>query len=111
MNPIGASPPTAGQTWTGMAGDPTSGAMYAWSSDCVGNTLYTLDLATGTPTVVGSASGPCIIDIAVNAAGEMYGVDIVTDELVSIDKSTGAVTAIGSLGFDADFAHIPWKET
>jgi hypothetical protein len=33
----------------------------------------------------------------------MYGHDIVSDILLSIDKSTGAGTVIGSLGFDANF--------
>jgi hypothetical protein len=34
----------------------------------------------------------------------MYGVDIIGDQLVSIDSSTGAITPSGSLGFDANFA-------
>ena len=34
----------------------------------------------------------------------MYGVDIVTDTLVAIDKTTGEASTIGSIGFDANFA-------
>lgn len=101
---IGAPTPSGGQSWSGMAGDPTSGTMYAWSTDCAANTLYTLDVSSGAVTTVGTSSGVCVIDIAVNASGDMYGLDILTDDLVSIDKTTGAVTAIGSVGFDANFA-------
>ena len=36
--------------------------------------------------------------------GLMYGVDIVTDTLVAIDKTTGEASTIGSIGFDANFA-------
>ena len=34
----------------------------------------------------------------------MYGLEIVNDELFEIDKDTGASTALGSVGFDANFA-------
>ncbi|MCK4832718.1 MAG: DUF4394 domain-containing protein, partial [Anaerolineales bacterium] len=104
LTAIGPSAAASGHTWTGMAGDPTTGVMYAVSSSGSVNTLYTLDLATGAPTAVGSASGGAIIDIAANAAGDLFGVDIVSDELVAVDKETGQVTSIGSLGFDASYA-------
>lgn len=101
---IGPSVPAAGQTWTGMAGDPVSGNMYAVSSDCNANTLYTLNISTGAVTQVGTASGVCIIDIAVDNAGVLYGVDMLSDRLISINKSNAAVTPIGPLGFDANYA-------
>ncbi len=34
----------------------------------------------------------------------MYGVEIVTDTLVAIDKETGEASTIGSIGFDANFS-------
>lgn len=58
---VGSSVPSAGQTWTGMAGDPVSGNMYVVSSDCNNNTLYTLEVNTGAVTQVGTVSGFCII--------------------------------------------------
>jgi hypothetical protein len=68
--------------------------------------LYTINLASGAATMVGSlgSAATCIIGIAVNASGEMYGVDIISDTLVSINKSTGAATTIGSLGYDANYS-------
>jgi subtilisin family serine protease len=100
---IGSMNPTAGHTWTGMSGDSSLGVMYAVSSDGSISTLYTVDVTSGAVTVIGSSSG-ILIDIAVNTAGEMYGVEIIGDVLVSVNKSTGAIITIGSLGFDANYA-------
>jgi uncharacterized repeat protein (TIGR01451 family) len=49
-------------------------------------------------------AAPCLIDIAINAQDEMYGVDISADVLVQIDPHTGAATSIGTLGIDANHA-------
>jgi len=55
---------------------------------------------------------PCIIDIAINAQGEMYGVDIVNDVLVRIDPTTGAGQVVGSIGFNANYAQgMDFEET
>jgi hypothetical protein len=45
-----------------------------------------------------------MIEIAMNASGEMYGHDIGDDVIYSIDKATGAATAIGPTGYDANYA-------
>ena len=75
------------------------------------STLVTLDLDTAETTFVGPITGvgdpldgTAIVDIAVDADGLMYGVDIVTDTLVAIDKTTGEAQTLGSIGFDANFA-------
>ncbi len=102
---IGTCNPLSGQTWTGMSWDSSTGTMFASASDGTTATLFTLDLETGAATRVGTITGaPLTIDIAVNAAGEMYAVDIDADALYRIDTSTGAATHIGALGFDANFA-------
>ncbi|NUM46312.1 MAG: hypothetical protein HUU38_16535, partial [Anaerolineales bacterium] len=100
---IGTTAPNG--NWSGMSG-ATDGTLYAASSNCgVSSTLYTVDPSDGTLTTVGEiGSGTCIIDIAINADGEMFGVDIVSDNLYAIDPSTGAGTIVGSLGVDANFA-------
>lgn len=101
---IGPTTPYGGETWTGLTG-ATDGTMYASSTNISRSTLYTVDLSTGTTTVVGEiTNAPAIIDIAINAAGEMYGVDIVNDVLVQIDPATGAGTVVGSLGVGANYA-------
>ena len=49
------------------------------------------------------ASG-IMIDIAVNPAGVMYGHDIFTDSIYTINTSTGAATLVGPTGYAANFA-------
>jgi len=101
---IGVCNPISGQVWTGATGT-ADGTLYASSTDDLSSYLYTVDITTGTATVVGQiTNAPVIIDIAINADGEMYGVDISSDSLVQIDPVTGAGTVIGSIGFDADYA-------
>ena len=101
---VGAATPASGQSWVGLAADP-DGTLYAASTDGSTSTLYEIDPATGAATTVGAiANAPLIIAIAVNGAGEMYGLDIANDNLIRIDKTTGAGTVVGSVGFDANYA-------
>jgi hypothetical protein len=90
--------------WTGATGS-ADGTFYASSTDETSSYLYKVNVTTGVTTVVGEiTSAPCIIDIAINSAGEMYGLDICSDVLVRIDPNTGAGTVVGSTGYDADYA-------
>ncbi len=101
---VGSTVPIGAHSWTGLAGDP-SGTLYASSCDIFQTAIYTVDTGTGAATLVGTtATAPCLIAIAINADGQMYGHDIVTDSLYSVDKATGAATLIGSLGYDANFS-------
>jgi hypothetical protein len=101
---IGPSIPISDEGWTGMTG-AVDGIMYASSTNLTRSTLYTINLATGTASLIGEiTNAPGIIDIAIAPNGQMYGVDIVTDMLISINRVTGAGTVIGSLGFDANYA-------
>ncbi len=90
------------QTLIGVAFDPTSGILYG--VDANGN-LNTIDTATGTLTLVGPVGAAfALADIAITGSGDAYGHDIAGDLIVSIDLTTGAATAIGATGFDANFA-------
>ena len=101
---IGSCAPISGHLWTGMTG-ATDGTPYAASTDGSTSYLYTINPNTGVPTMVGQiTNAPAIIDIAINAAGEMYGVDIANNMLVEINPATGAGTVVGSIGFDASYA-------
>ncbi len=100
---IGTIVPFGAEIWTGMAFDPTDGSMYATGTDIFSSSLYLIDVASATSTRIGSINMPGIIACAIDTEGNMYAHDLVTDELVSIDKTTGAGTPIGSLGFDANF--------
>jgi hypothetical protein len=91
--------------WTGMTGT-LGGTLYASASTCgTSSTLYRVNPSNGALTWVGDiTNGTCIIDIAINTAGQMYGVDLIDNVLVRIDPATAAGTVVGPLGFDANYA-------
>ena len=96
--------PPGGETYSGMALDPTTGIVYASSTNVGSSSLFTVDLSTGTATLIGPITGSgCNIAIAIDGSGQMYGYDICTDDFWSIDKATAVGTMIGSIGFDANF--------
>ncbi len=100
---IGACHPLSGQVWSGATGT-ADGILYASSTDGATSYLYTINTTTGAATMVGQiTNAPAIIDIAINANGIMYGLDVGIDALVRINKSTGAGTVIGPIGFDANY--------
>ena len=100
--------------FTGLASDPTTGIMYAvatsesspGSGDCAADSgLYTVDLGTATATRVGAIPDlSCVIAAAFDNSGQLFAYGVVSDNLVAIDKATGASTVLGSLGFNANFA-------
>jgi|GEM_PF-1324783 hypothetical protein len=87
---------------TGLAYDWTTNTMYAMSGGST-SILWTIDLVTGVPTLVGSGAyfG---ISLAANQEGNIYAIDIAADNLVQLNKSTGAPTVIGPIGFSANYA-------
>ncbi|MCA0387812.1 MAG: T9SS type A sorting domain-containing protein [Bacteroidetes bacterium] len=96
---------TAGLTVTSISWNPADSKMYLSASNLTTSFLYTINLTTAAATLVGEiTNAPCIIAIGINCTGEIYGVDIVTDSLVSINPGTGAGTVLGALNFDANYA-------
>ncbi|MCJ7739021.1 MAG: DUF4394 domain-containing protein [Anaerolineae bacterium] len=103
---IGSCNPVSGHVWTGATGT-ADGTLYASSTAATGtgSYLYTINTMTGAATLVGQiTNAPNIIDIAINAAGQMYGLDIDIDSLVRINPVSGAGTVIGSIGYSADYS-------
>jgi hypothetical protein len=94
---------TSGQSITGVGYDETNNIMYLGSTDITSSELYTLDVATGAATLVGSIGQSGLITIAVDCAGNIYSADLVTDDLWSIDPGTGVGTVIGPLGIDINY--------
>ena len=83
--------------------------LYASSTSCgSASSLYTVNQQTGATTRIGKITGAdCVIDIAIDRTGNLYGLDIVTNRLYQIDTTSGAGTPIGpidAIGFDADYA-------
>ena len=91
-----------------LASDPTTGAMYASASLAFGMgrtaILVEVDLLQASATLVDfMGSGIGLGGIAIDAAGEMYGIDFWNDQLLSIDKTNARWNSVGSLGFDVGF--------
>ncbi|MCQ4166214.1 DUF6923 family protein [Tahibacter harae] len=94
----------SGQSITGLAFQTPSSPYYISTSNGTDSQIYTLNPATGVATLVGNTGTPLMIDIAINASGQMYGHDIGTDSIYSINTATGAATLIGATGVAANFA-------
>jgi len=112
METLPVTPPSGSQSYTGMALDPTDATVYLASCDISASYLYTLDVETGDVVMIGEiTNSPCSIAIAVDGNGDMYSHDLVNDTMLWIDKTTGAGTEIGPLGFDANFGQgMGWDQ-
>ncbi len=90
----------AHQPLIGMAFDHSTDTMYATGHNAApfDSELYTLDLTTAVATFVGTITNSNFVGaLAVNCAGELYGIDLENDNLLSINPATAAGTIIGSL--------------
>ncbi len=94
-----ATPSMTGITYDGSK-------LYGLAADGLTNALYEIDVAAGQLTLVSfiTSTGGLIISIDCNAAGDMFGYDIVDDIFYSIDKTNGNTTPIGPMGFDFAYA-------
>jgi hypothetical protein len=97
--------------WLGMTWDASTQTLYAVGLDPFVEGpphafLATIDISHGArSTTIGQFPlGVLMIDIAVDSAGHLYGLDIASDALMAIDTDTAEVEAIGSIGFNANFA-------
>ncbi len=74
-------------------------APVLWIDDANGN-IGTVDVATGAYTQIGNA-GVVLTDIAFDPSGNLWGVSF--SQLYSINKTTGAVTPVGTgIGFSGN---------
>ncbi|MES2795993.1 MAG: HYR domain-containing protein, partial [Bacteroidota bacterium] len=94
---------------TGMTQDPTTGITYVIFNDySPTRPLATLDLQTGNATIIGN-TGRNIASIAFTSTGELYGINgngngSNANQLLRIDKTTGAVTNIMPVSFSGGHA-------
>lgn len=104
LSTITVTAPPNGETWTGLAVDPTSGQVYGDSCNISTSSLFSIDLDSGVATRIGAiTNAPCAIDLAIDGSGQGWTYDLVNDMFLSVDLATGAGTVIGSLGFDSNF--------
>jgi hypothetical protein len=95
--------PPGTETWSGLETDPTDGTLYGISTNVATSTLSIINPATGGVTTIGATGMAGGIALAIDGNGDMWSYDIVTDQFFSLNKSTGAATPVGPLGFDANF--------
>lgn len=102
--PLGSITPPAGENVVGIEMDPMTLDFYAISTDGAGkSTLSLVNVGSLTLTPLGDTGLTLAIALAFDMAGIAYSYDIDNDTFYSIDKVTGVPTAIGPIGFDANF--------
>jgi Repeat of unknown function (DUF6923) len=98
-----------GKAITGLAYDDTSATLYGVTAgvslDGTERQLLVINQTNGSSTVVGSLGTNEIEDIAFNGNGELYGWNESGDDLVRIDKATGAVTKVGESNLGVTFGN------
>ncbi len=96
---------TVAENATGLTIHPVTGEAFLSTFETGAGRLYSLNLATGAATLIGSTGTTNIfIDIAMNCDGQLFAHSITDDALYSMNPSTGAATLIGTHGLAANFA-------
>ena len=90
---IGTTTPQAGERWSGLALDPTTGLAYAISKSATNTTLYSLDYVNGAVTVIGSTGFSGGEWLAIDNDGNAFAATANT--LYSLDLATGNGIAVG----------------
>ncbi len=100
---LGTIAPPGAQTWSGAEFDPTSGILYAMSTDISQSSLSSIDIAGLSKTVIGPTGIAGAISLMIDENGEGYSHDIVNDDFYQVNLSNGVGSPVGPLGFDANF--------
>ncbi|UCD13408.1 MAG: hypothetical protein JSW60_07585 [Thermoplasmatales archaeon] len=104
MTQVGSyDPDGTNLSFNGLAYDPTTNIMYGCSS----TDLYKVNMTTGASSWVGNfgITGGIMIAIAFDGSGNLYGTELITDSLYSIDPTNGVATPIGTgLGININYA-------
>ncbi|KYK25231.1 hypothetical protein AYK24_10445 [Thermoplasmatales archaeon SG8-52-4] len=85
--------------------DPTNDKVYGGGDD---NFLYEIDVDTGEQELIGPFDNgvDCMIGMACDSEGVLYGWDLGNDALWTIDTDTGEATEVGPLGIDLNNNYI-----
>lgn len=104
MTQVGSyDPEGTSLSFNGLAYNPNSGIMYG----CSNTALYKVNMDTGASSLVGNfgISEGVMIAIAFDDSGNLYGTELITDSLYSINPVNGVATQIGSgLGININYA-------
>ncbi len=102
---IGSGGVLSGDIITDIAFDHDANTMYGIGSFSNPN-IYEIDLSSGVATNLGTVSttGVLCTGLAIDAAGDFYGQDLISDSEFVWAGPVGAGVSIGFQGFDANFA-------
>jgi len=104
----------------GLEYDATNGKLYATTSvnDFFFNGLIEINRQTGAGTQIGSDWNQAITNLTSNSLGQLFAwgegpflLKAATDDLVSINKSTGVATEVGDSGVDTRTYGLAFDET
>lgn len=100
---LGQLMPTAGQSFTGLE-FTSDGRLFGIASDGTGTTtLYEIDGLSLALTTIGETGLVVGISLGRDSNNELYALDIDTNMVHRINKTTGAGTVLGPVGFNASF--------
>ncbi len=89
-----------------FAFDSANGIMYGIATACVvQSSIYTIDLATGAATYVCTTDleTPCDTGLTFDADGNLYALDLVSNQIYSVDLDTCAAATLVALPFTANY--------
>jgi hypothetical protein len=86
------------------AQEAVPGVCYGSTGNQDGGRLISIDLSTGTGTLIGDTGEEAVPSIAINSLGEIYGLNERTGEIYLIDATTGTSELVTVTGLDQFFA-------
>ncbi|HOY33387.1 MAG TPA: choice-of-anchor J domain-containing protein [Bacteroidales bacterium] len=93
-----------GVSLEGLTYDPVTANLFGVSFDGAGSNLFRINAGSGNATYIGPCANQLFINLACTQAGNLYAVSMDNDSLYAIDKTTGAATPVGDVGFDVMYA-------
>lgn len=93
-----------GISMAGISYDYSTNQLFGVSWDGTNASLYSINGATASPTLIGVCGTEVLINLACDAFGNLYTVELNNDILYKINKTNGTLTSIGYIGFDANYA-------
>ncbi len=110
IGPIGAGIGSPGYDVTDLA-TRSDGTVFSVG---VNNNLYSVNLATGAFTNLGAITGTTgagITSIAYDNLDVLYGIDTLSDRLLTLDTTTRVITFVSAAGIGSDVRGLAWVGT
>jgi hypothetical protein len=94
-----------GVDMNGLAFDYTTHKFFGVSWNGTSSSLYTISPSTGAATLIGNSTvSDLLINLACDTLGNLYSLGTTNDLFYSVNKYTGVATALGAIGFEAEYA-------